>query len=429
MNKSLYSIISAICFSLIVYANTCFAGQPASDRALPEIGKTDVAPNAAWPGWRGPNRDGLVAALPDKLPAAAKVLWKKQLNGAGLAGLAATEKLLIVADRDPLDINDLFLCLRTDTGEAVWRLEYPAPGKLDYGNSPRATPLIAEDKVYLLGAMGDLHCVNLADKKVLWEQNVVRALAAKLPVWGMCSSPLIVDDKLIVNPGAKDASLVALNRRTGKLIWRSPGAEAAYASFIVGQFGGKRQIVGYDKLSLGGWDPETGKRLWTLVPPNAGDFNVPTPIAVVGKLLVATENNGTRRYDFDDKGKIVPKPAASFDELAPDSATPVVLGDRVFGCRDDLFCLGVADLKPLWTGKDDAFAGHVSIIGGRDRVLIVSARGELLLVSAGEQQFKLISRLKIFDENSEVLSHPALVGNRLYIRDNKSVCCVSLDEQ
>jgi outer membrane protein assembly factor BamB len=245
----------------------------------------------------------------------------------------------------------------------------------------------------------------------------------------MCSSPLLVDDKLIVNPGAKDASLVALDRLNGKLLWRTPGAPVAYASFVLGRFGGKRQIVGYDSLSLGGWDPETGKRLWILVPPSSGDFNVPTPIALEGKLLVATENNGTRLYDFDREGKIIPQPLATFADLAPDSSSPVVVNGRVFGCRGELFCLEAADLKHLWSGMDKAFGEHVSLIGSRDRILIISARGELLLVSAGGKQFELISRLQIFDERSEVLSHPALVGNRLYLRDSTSVCCVLLDDK
>ena len=382
---------------------------------------------AAWPGWRGPGRDGLVPSLPEKLPAAANIVWKKGLTGAGLAGIAATERLLIVADRDPLDCSDIFRCLLADTGAELWQLEYPALGKLDYGNSPRATPLVHEGNVYLLGAFGDLHCVKLADGEVLWKKNIVREFAATLPKWGMCASPLVVDDKLIVNPGARDASLAALDRHSGKVVWRSAGPPAAYASFIVGRFGSRRQIVGYDAISLGGWDPESGKRLWTLIPPHKGDFNVPTPIDVGGKLLVATENNGTRLYDFDQQGAIVRNPLAAFLDLAPDSSTPVVVGNKVFGCHKELFCLETAGLRPLWAAKDKAFDDYVSIIASRDRLLITTVRGELLLVGAGGERYHLISRLRICDQQCEILSHPALVGSRLYLRDGTSVWCVALD--
>src|SRR5204863_441721 len=125
----------------------------------------------------------------------------------------------------------------------------------------------------------------------------------------MCSTPLLVDDLLIVNPGGTNASLAALDPVSGHTRWTTPGLPAAYSSFICGQFGGRRQIVGYDQHSLGGWDVKTGKRLWQLVPPLGRDFNVPTPIAVDGGIVVSTENNGTRYYRFDEAGRIIPKPA------------------------------------------------------------------------------------------------------------------------
>ena len=167
---------------------------------------------------------------------------------------------------------------------------------MDFSNSPRANPVIFEELVYLLGAFGDLHCVRLADGQVVWKKNIVKDFGAELITWGTCSVPLIVDDKLIVNPGAKEASIVALDRLTGQLIWKVAGEPAAYSSFIAGRFGNVRQIVGYDSISAGGWEVETGKRLWKLVPPIEGDFNVPTPININGRLILTSENNGVRFY-------------------------------------------------------------------------------------------------------------------------------------
>ena len=273
-----------------------------------------------------------------------------------------------------------------------------------------------------------MHCVNLTDGQTVWRKNIVGQFAAKLVTWGMCASPLLVDDKLIVNPGAKDASLVALDRLTGKVVWSSAGMPAGYSSLIVGQFGGRRQIVGYDAISLGGWDVATGRRLWGLIPPEDGDFNVPTPIDAGGKLLVTTENNGTRLYDFDRHGKIIAKPLALYEDLAPDSSTPVVIDGKVFGCWNNLFCLDLnSPLRPLWIAEDDAFDDYVSIIGGPKRILITSARGELLLVDVAAERFTLAARLQVFDKECEVLSHPALVGNRLYIRNTSTICCLSLE--
>ena len=170
----------------------------------------------------------------------------------------------------------------------------------------------------------------------------------------MCSTPLIVDDMLIVNPGAPDASLVALGLYTGETIWQTPGEPSGYGSLILGTFGGVRQIVGHDATSLAGWDPNTGRRLWTLLPTKKGDFNVPTPVNIDGRLLVATENNGTRLYDFDADGRINPTPIAQNRKLAPDTSTPVAIDGLLFGCFRGLYCLDLDDdLKTLYVTEGD----------------------------------------------------------------------------
>lgn len=383
-----------------------------------------------WPDWRGPGRDGQVPRLPARLPAQPKLVWKKAAMTGGLAGLSVSGGRLYLAERDFADAQDVYRCLNADTGELVWLAAFPAPGKLDYGQSPRATPVIHQGRAYLLGAFGELRCVNAATGKLLWKRNLPREFKAELPTWGMCSPPLVVDDLLIVNPGGTNASLAALDRVTGRTRWSTPGEPAAYAAFICGEFGGRRQIVGYDKTSLGGWDVKTGARLWQLVPPTEGDFNVPTPVAVDGGLVVATENNGTRLYRFDDAGRIIPKPAAVFAELKPDTATPVVTGGRVFGAHRGLHCLDArSGLKPLWHREESALGDHAALFTDTERVLVATMGGELLLLDAKSERGSILSRLKLFADDGDVgdvYSHPALVGTRLYVRSSASVVCVDL---
>jgi len=380
-----------------------------------------------WTDWRGPDRAAITEDMPERLPAKPRVLWRRELTGPALSGISATTKHVLVADKDKLAQHDILRCLDAATGKQVWEIQYRAEGEMDYSNAPRATPVIRDGLVFFLGAFGDLACVTLDRGRRVWTKNMIKEFGAERVTWGTCSTPLLIDDRLIVNPGAKDASLVALELLTGKTIWKGPGEAAGYSSFIVGKFGGVRQIVGYDAVSLGGWDPQTGKRLWRLVPEVDGDFNVGTPVNVGGKLLVSTENNGSRLYGFGQNGTIIPKPLARNEELAPDSSTPVFLDGLVFGCWGKLFCLDANDgLKKLWGAEDPAYEDYTMLMGGNGRVLIASNEGQVLLVEARRDQYVLTSRARLF-RDTEVWSHPAIVGNRLYVRDLHEIVCVLLD--
>ncbi|MFH1267471.1 MAG: PQQ-binding-like beta-propeller repeat protein, partial [Planctomycetota bacterium] len=408
-------------------------------------GRTDSIP--AWPDWRGPRRDAISEHVPQTLPAdlsgfsgfsKERLLWARTLTGPGMAGVAVDSGYVVVADKDlPLQ-NDVFRCLDADTGRQLWKISYPAPKEMDFTNTPRASPVIHGELVYLLGAFGDLHCVNLKSGDVAWKRNLLGDFGAKLPTWGTCSTPLVVDDfckRLIVNPGAEEASIAALDRLTGKVLWTTPGEPPGYSSFILAELGGVRQIVGYDAISLGGWHPETGQRLWKLMPEWDGDFNVPTPI-VVGdlckRLLVSTENNGTRLYQFDRQGRIDPKPVARNDDLAPDTSTPVVLDGMVFGNFGALVCLDLDNgLTTLWEADDEPLIDYCSFIAGNGRVLVTTQSGKLYLLRATKKGFDPVSTLDLFQDvpstDRDVWSHPALVKNRLYVRNLLRVYCFLLD--
>jgi outer membrane protein assembly factor BamB/ABC-type phosphate/phosphonate transport system substrate-binding protein len=392
----------------------------------------DSKKTSGWPGWRGPTRDGRVRSLSKSLPPEPAIGWRQPLQRPGLGGIAATEKFVVIGDRDVSNTSDEFRCYAAADGEPLWSLQYPAAGELDYDNMPRATPLIDGDHVYLLGAFGDLTCADLETGVTIWRINMIEQFAGEPElVWGTCSSPLIVDGKLIVNPGGPEASIVALDPQTGEVIWQTPGDRHAYSSFIVATLGGVRQLVGYDRSTLGGWDIATGRRLWTLKPPHEGDFNVPTPVAADGRLFVATENNFARLYEFDRDGQIISGPAALNESLAPDMSTPVVVGNRVFCVCERMYCLDLANgLRPIWIGDDKAFADFAPLMAADDRVLAVGYGGELVLIDATADEFRIVSRLKPFSDpksnQSKLLSQPALVGRQLYLRGENELVCVDL---
>jgi len=399
------------------------------EKPLPKQDSPTPVPTTQWTDWRGPDRAGISPDVPARLPASVKLLWKRGLTGPGLSGVAATATHVIVADKSEQKDQDIWRCLAADTGQELWTVAYATARQMEFTNAPRAAPVIHGSFVYLLGAFGDLHCVNLHGSRVVWRRNLLKDFHAKLPAWGTCSTPLVVGDSLVVNPGAADASLVALGLYTGEVIWKTAGGPPAYGSLILGTFGGVRQIVGHDAESLGGWDPNTGQRLWVLLPEKKGDYNVPTPVDCHGRLLVATENNGTRLYGFDPDGRVRPMPLAQTRALAPDTSTPVVVDGLVFGCSHGLFCLDLDEnLKTLYCAEGEgAFKEYAAFIAGSGRVLAVTVGGELVLLKAARDGFAPIDRLQVF-KGTEVWSHPALVGDHLYLRSMSEICCVLLSD-
>jgi outer membrane protein assembly factor BamB len=348
------------------------------------------------------------------------------LAHAGLGGIAATKQYVVFGDRDLDDFHDVFRCVDAQTGEPRWAVKRLAIASLDYGNTPRATPLIDGDRVYCLGALGNLLCVRLGDGHVLWE----RAFRDELPLveplpWGYCGSPLLVDGKLVLAPGNADASLIALDPMTGETLWKTPGAPPSYGSLTVGRLGGREQIVGHDAETIGGWDVETGRRLWTLRPESPGDFNVPTPLIHDGDLIVVTENNATRRFEFDADGKIRSEPVAVNDRLRSDMSTPVLVGDYLFCVKDFLFCLNLRDgLAEQWRLRDQAIGDYGAILASPKRLLVIG-KGELLLLGVDGEK-RILARQRVFDQRVNLYSYPALVDDRLYIRGESGLRCVRL---
>jgi outer membrane protein assembly factor BamB len=221
---------------------------------------------------------------------------------------------------------------------------------------------------------------------------------------------------------------VALAPDSGDILWQTAGKPPSYGSLIAGNFGGTLQIVGHDSETLGGWDATTGKRLWSLTPESPGDFNVPTPINLDGKILVTSESNGTRLYRFRDDGTIDPDPVSTQPRLSPDMSTPVVVGSRLF-CVHRMF-VGLDlnhGLKEFWRERDPGVGDYAAIIAGSERLLVLGT-GELILVEATGTP-RVTSRMRLFPEKTVIFSHPALVGNRLYVRGENSLVCVLLDEQ
>lgn len=397
----------------------------------PAVEKVDeaLANQEEWPQFRGPFRDGTVRWLPSSLPKKPQFTWTFKLPSEGMGGIAVASGSVIVGARDAIDQHDLWVCLDSLTGAKRWQLLYPAAGRLDYGNSPRATPLISQGHVWLLGALGHLHCVRLSDGQVIWKMNFGTKFQMPDLTWGISGSPLLVNDLLIVQPGGNENSLVALNPMTGDVVWHTPGLPPGHASFAVADWNGQRQLIGYDKASFGGWDITTGKRLWAVVPEEPGDFNVPAPLVHGGGFILVSENNGTRLYSPPDDTSAQFRVVNENRALSPNAHSPVVSGNRLLGIDNGLHCLSLVDnLKSVWRLKDRAFRNYGSLIASPERVLAITFKEELVLVDPHRTEPAILSRLKLTDDGTDCWSHPALSLNSLYLRLGRTICCLNLTD-
>lgn len=345
----------------------------------------------------------------------------------GLGGLAADERLVVVSGRDPLDQSDFYQAFDSRSGGRRWQILQPAPGQLDYGNAPRATPLLLPDRVILLGAFGHLLSVAPETGEVQWRRELRTDYPGDLPTWGYCGSPLVWDDKLFIQTTAPGAQLACLSTIDGQEIWRCGTEGLAYSSFVLRTTPRGAELIGYDAKSLGCWDAASGKRLWTVRPKRPGDFNVPTPLVQDSQLWLATENNGTRRFALNADGP-AEGPAAEFAELAPDTHTPVLLGDRLLGIWNGLHCLNADTLEPIWTNEAAEYGGYGSIIGAGRRALILTQTADLILVDISGTEYRELGRYRLGDDDSiETHAHPALLGRRLYVRYGRELLCLELE--
>lgn len=397
------------------FATPCSANAAESIRLI-------RADTDGWSRWRGALGDGHVTGLPKKWSEPEK-LWSHSLDSNGVGGVAATEDLVVVSSRDIQDQSDVFKVLDAETGLELIALKYSAVANLDYGNSPRATPLITETHIYCLGALGHLNCIDIETMKVVWTKHLVKDLGGKLPIWGYASSPLLVDGKLIVQPGGLESGWVALNPDDGSVLWKTPGRAVAYSSSIVAEIGGIRQFINYDATSLGGWSVATGERLWELIPETPRDFNVPTPVVVDDRLFLVTENNGARTYEFANgqlsKG---PQQTAHSDELTGDSHSPVRVGSYVVGVDSGMVVLDPSkELSVHARHSDKALEKYVTFMVEEDRLLATCGDGTVLMFRVDAQGVHELGRFDSTQEPGEILAHSAMCDGVFYVRGPKSV--------
>lgn len=387
-----------------------------------------------WPQWRGKNRDNVwaVKGLPGELPAKLEPRWKKPL-GAGYGGISVTGGRVFVMDRQtkPKEIERV-VCLDAETGKQLWSHDYDVSyGKLDYGNGPRCTPTVHDGKVYALGALGHLHCLEAKTGKVVWSHDTVKAFAGKVPTWGHACSPLIDGKRLIVQVGGgkEGALLVALDRETGKELWRALDDPPGYSSPVIVDSGKWRQLIYFTPRHVVGLEPDSGKVLWK--EKFAGityDVAISDVVYADGVLLAGNYWSGSKAITLDEKG-LNPKVAWEGKELSLLMSTPLVKGKHVYALdrHKGLKCIEMRSGKVLWEGEHVTPRGsnpQASLVWvGGDRALILNTPGELALVELTTQGLKKCGKAPVI---GQTWAHPAFADGCVFARSDTEIVCVPL---
>jgi len=254
-----------------------------------------------WPQWRGPHRDGisqetgLLKEWPKEGP---KLIWKVTDVGSGYSTPAVMSERLYLLGNQGLE-SEFVEALDSKDGKRLWSASLGKVGNPKQNpNFPaaRSTPTLDGDVLYALGSDGDLACVELAQGKVGWRKNLRTDFGGKPGEWAYSESPLVDGENLVCTPGGSEATIVALNLKTGERVWKCSlpeGDEAAYSSAIIVRAGGVKQYVQLLQKGLVGVDAKTGKFLWRYGKPvSKYGANIPTPLASDGSIYVGSAGTG-----------------------------------------------------------------------------------------------------------------------------------------
>jgi outer membrane protein assembly factor BamB len=423
-----------------------------------------------WPQWLGPRRDGIwrERGIVEKFPKdGPKVLWRAPL-GAGYSGPAVVGNRVYVMDRlrakgpdgKPLRPtrkgipgNERLLCLDAASGKELWKHEYDCPYTVSYPSGPRVTPIVKDGRVYALGAMGDLFCLESATGKPVWSKNLMREYKLDSPpLWGFAGHPLLEGDLLYTLAGGEGSAVVALNKDTGKEVWKAlKSDEVGYSPPMQVKAGGKKQLIIWLSDSLYSLNPATGEIYWTQEYPIGRSITRPAVTIVTAVphgnlLLVSSAYQGTMAVELDSK-----KPAAKVlwygksdrmdktEGLHSLMATPVVKDGYIYGtCAfGELRCLDAKTGKRVWqtydlTGRESSFCGTAFLVPQGDRFVAFNDHGELILAELTPKGHKVIDKAKILEPLERtrgrivVWSHPAFARKCVFARNDKEMVCISL---
>lgn len=392
-----------------------------------------AAPAAAgdWPQWRGPQRDGHAAAPgATSWPRALLRDWRIPAGAGHASPVVVGDRVYLFAregEEETLSAHD------AATGRRLWRQAEPVaytmnPAAMGHGKGPKATPAVADGRVFTFGITGTLRAFDAASGAPLWRRTFPEHARSE-PEFGAAQSPLVDGGRLIVHVGgAGDGALVALDPKSGRTLWRWTGDGPGYASPVVATLGGVRQVVTLTQTKLVGVELATGALLWSEPFTTEYEQNAVTPLVVGDLVIVSGINRPLRASRVTRAGaRFTVATAWENPELPLYMSSPVAHGERLFGFthrqRGRFFAADLASGRLLWASEGRQ-AEHASLLLAGDALLLATSGGELLVARSGAAGFAPLASYEL--ASGVVWAHPALGAGRLFVKDVDSLAAFRL---
>jgi outer membrane protein assembly factor BamB len=394
---------------------------------------TTLAAHFDWPQWRGADRTdvsketGLLKSWPAGGP---KRIWLYENGGNGYSGPAiAGGKLFTIGTRDG---NEVLLALDANTGKELW---FASLGEIlanDWGVGPRGTPTVDGDRVYAISGKGNVACVNIADGKVLWQQGMT-ALGGRVPQWGYTESVLVDGDYAVCTPGGSQGAIAALDKKTGKVVWRSTEFKdgAQYSSLVPAVINGTRQYVQLTMQSIAGVTAKDGKLLWHSPWPGKTAV-IPTPIVRDNLVYVTTGYGvGCRQIKIEPGNEVT----TVYDNkvMKNHHGGVILVGDHLYGHSsqpDTWVCQDFKTGAEVWNHRDFG-KGAVAYADGM-LYCVAEKDGAVVLIDASPKgwqehgRFTLEPQTKIRSQRGRIWTHPVISNGKLYLRDQDLIYCYDI---
>ena len=383
-----------------------------------------VAATAAdWPCFMGPNHNGISSETGLNKNWAAKppaTLWQVPLSDKGFAGPAVADGKVFIVDHD--GAQDVVRALDFENGKEVWAYRYADTAKENYGFA-RCTPTYADGKLYTLGRLGQLNCLDARTGKALWSKNIITDFGGQHPQWDYAGSVLIDGDKAVVCTGSANGSVAALNRNTGETIWIGGNADVAgYTTALPATILGQKQYLVVTAASVIGVNADTGKLLWSFPWTTQYNVNAPQPV-VEGNFVFVTSgyNSGCALYEITAQG---PAQRWANKSISSHFNSPLYYNGYLYSDSDpgNLVCMSPQAGQVAW--KQGGFEKGGLIIADGTIIMLSGNTGDLVMAKATPDSYQELGRLKPLGGQS--WTAPILANGRLIIRNKGTLACLDL---